>query len=111
MRTSTLPVLLAMLILFQSSPVAPSLAQPFPRQPAILNGCAENSLFAILHTAEGRACLAYLPRASNVPSDFSIFCRGGEWGCCFKTEGMNGCKITGRIPSRRFPRAPAVLDR
>jgi len=113
MRNFALPItLFAMLILFQSSPVAtPSFAQPFPRDPAILNGCSENSVFAILNTAEGRECLKALPRASNEPSDFSLFCRGADWGCCFKASGFNGCKITGRIPSRRPTRAPAVRDR
>jgi hypothetical protein len=113
MRNVALPItLLAMLILIQSSPVAgPSFAQPFPRDPAILNGCSENALFAILQTPEGRECLKALPRASNVPSDFSVFCRGAEWGCCFKSAGFNGCKITGRIPYRRPVRAPAVRDR
>ncbi len=112
MRNLALPIILATLILFQSSPVAtPSFAQPFPRQPAILNGCSENALFALLQTQEGKACLSYLPRASNAPSDFSIFCRGADWGCCFKSQGMNGCKITGRIPSQRLQRPPAVLDR
>lgn len=113
MRNFALPItLLAMLTLFHSSSVAtPSFAQPFPRQPAILNGCSENAVFAILQTAEGRECLKALPRASNVSSDFSLFCRGVDWGCCFKTQGFNGCKITGRIPFQRMPRAPAVRDR
>jgi hypothetical protein len=113
MRNLALPItLLAMLLLIQSTPVAgPSFAQPFPPlQPAILNGCSENALFAILNTAEGRECLKALPRASNEPSDFSVFCRGADWGCCFKSAGFNGCKITGRIPYRRPTRAPAVRD-
>jgi hypothetical protein len=113
MRNFALPItLFAMLILIQSSSVAtPSFAQPFPPlQPKILNGCTENSVFAILQTPEGRECLKALPRASNVSSDFSLFCRGADWGCCFKTQGLNGCKITGRIPYRRPVRAPAVRD-
>jgi hypothetical protein len=112
MRNFALPiVLLAMLVLFQSIPVAgPSLAQPFPpRQPPILNGCSENALFAILHTGEGKYCLdSLLPRASNTPSDYSIFCNGAQWGCCLKQAGFNGCKVTGQIPSRRIPRPPAT---
>lgn len=112
MRNFALPIiLLATLFVFQSTPIAtPSFAQPFPRQPAILNGCSENSVFAILQTAEGRECLRYLPRASNVASDFSLFCRGADWGCCYKVEGLNGCKIRGRIPSQRIPRLPATQN-
>jgi hypothetical protein len=114
MRNFALPItLLATSFLFQSTPVAtPSFAQPFPPlERPILNGCTENAVFAIMNTAEGRECLKALPRASNVPSDLSLFCRGADWGCCFKTEGLNGCKITGRIPFRRVQRPPAVRDR
>lgn len=112
MRNFALPIaLLAMLFLFQSTPIATSFAQPFPPlQRPILNGCSENAVFAILNTAEGRECLKYLPRASNAPSDFSLFCRGADWGCCIKTAGLNGCKITGRIPSQRIPRLPATQN-
>jgi hypothetical protein len=112
MRHLAMPItLLVILLLFQSTPVAtPSLAQPFPRDPAILNGCSENAVFAILQTAEGRECLKYLPRASNVASDFSLYCRGADWGCCYKSTGFNSCKITARIPYRRPTRLPAVRN-
>jgi len=110
MRNLTLPItLLAMLLLIQSAPVAgPSFAQPFPpRQPPILNGCSENALFAILRTGEGKYCLDnLLPRASNTPSEYSIFCSGGQWGCCLKQAGMSGCKVRGQIPYRRLPQPP-----
>jgi hypothetical protein len=112
MRNFALPItLLAMLFLFQSTPVAtPSFAQPFPPlQRPILNGCSENALFAILNTGEGKYCLEnLLPRASNAPSDYSIFCSGAQWGCCLKQAGLTGCKVRGQIPSRRIPRPPAT---
>lgn len=114
MRNLVLPMtVVAVLLLLQSSPVAtPSFAQPFERAPAVLNGCTETALFAILNSDRGQACLTQLlPRASNAPSRYSIFCSGGTWGCCVKTQGMSNCKITGPIPSRRVPRPPAVIDR
>jgi hypothetical protein len=91
---------------------APVMTQPFgppgPRAPAILNGCTENALFAILNSSAGQACLPALPRAANVDSDFSIFCNAGRWGCCLKTHGLpSGCKIEEAIPTKR--RTPPVL--
>jgi len=63
-----------LLLVLTSGPVRP---QPFgplgPRQPAVLNGCTENSIFAVMSSAAGKACLNYLPRFSNVSSEFSLF--------------------------------------
>ena len=114
MRHLAMPItLLVILLLFQSAPVVgPSQAQPFDpfeRQSPILNGCGENSVFAILQTPEGRECLKYLPRASNAPTDYTLYCRGADWGCCIKGTGLGGaCKITGRIPSQLLPRPPVL---
>lgn len=112
MRNVALPVLLALMLAQSSHVAAPSFAQPFgPRPPAILNGCSESALFAILNSDRGRACLeSYLPRASNVPSDFTVACSGARWGCCLKGQGLSACKIEGQIPSQRIPRPPAVIQ-
>jgi hypothetical protein len=92
----------------QSTPVAtPSFAQPFP--PLQSDPERQRTLFAILNTGEGMYCLeTLLPRASNAPSDYSIFCSGAQWGCCLKQAGLTGCKVRGQIPSRRIPRPPAT---
>ncbi|MEQ1866288.1 MAG: hypothetical protein ABL996_16745 [Micropepsaceae bacterium] len=105
-----LPFLIVMsLFLCQSAPVS---TEPFgPPQPPILNGCTENALFAILNSDRGRYCLdALLPKQSNVASDFSVFCSGGKWGCCFKSEGFGSCKVEGVIPFYRRPKPPATRD-
>lgn len=112
MRRFALLTLLVSLALVQSSPVA---TQPFgplgPRGPAILNGCSENALFSILNTAEGGECLRnLLPRASNVASEYSLFCQGGRWGCCVKSVGFNGCKYGGAVPFQRAVRPPVAVD-
>jgi hypothetical protein len=102
---------LALFLVALAGPVAP---QPFgtlqPRQPAVLNGCTENALFAILNSDAGKACLPYLPRASNVGTDMSIFCNSGRWGCCKKGVGFPACKIEEAIPYRRTQKPPVAID-
>jgi len=110
MRSFVLLLSLVLVALVQSSPVA---TQPFgplgPRPPTILNGCSENALFAILNSHRGQYCLeTLLPRAANVASSYSVFCSGGQWGCCEKSAGMNGCKVRGAIPTRTIPPPPAT---
>ncbi len=108
MRNVALLIMLS-LFLAQSEPVS---TQPFgPPQPPILNGCSENALFAILNSDRGRYCLdTMLPRHANVATDYSVFCSGGQWGCCIKSAGFGSCKVTGAIPSARRPRPPATRD-
>lgn len=111
-----LPVLLVLFLAQSSHVAAPSFAQPFgppfgPRAPAILNGCSESALFAILNSDRGRYCLENaLPRFSNVDSRFTIACSGNRWGCCIKGTGLNGCKVEGVIPSRPVQRPPATAN-
>jgi hypothetical protein len=82
-----------------------------PRPPAILNGCTENALFAVLKTGAGAECLRnLLPRASNVASEYSVFCQAGQWGCCVKTIGFNGCKYRGTIPYQRTIPPPVAVQ-
>ena len=100
------------LSLFQSSAVS---TQPFgplePRPPAILNGCNENELFAVLSSPPGKYCLdTLLPHLGNVSSHYSVFCSAGKWGCCLKSAGLGSCKVDGAIPYRRTMRPPAALD-
>jgi hypothetical protein len=97
------------LFVFQSSPVS---TQPFgPRPPVVLNGCTESALFAVLNSDAGKYCLAnLLPRYSNAPSDYSVFCSAGKWGCCIKSAGFGNCKVDGIIPTQRRPKPPAALD-
>ena len=103
MHRLALPIILA-LFLAQSAPVSPA---PFgvlqPSGPVILNGCTENALFAVLNSGAGKECLNYLPRASNVSSRYSVFCKAGRWGCCEKTAGYPNCKIEEAIPYQRPP--------
>jgi hypothetical protein len=112
MRRLALLTLLVSLALLQSSPVATQPFEPLgPRPPAILNGCSENALFAILNSGGGGDCLRrLLPRASNVASEYSVFCQGAQWGCCVKSVGFGACKYTGTIPSRRVVRPPVAVD-
>ena len=111
MRIPSLLVLAIALALVQSQPVA---TQPFgPLSPPILNGCTENQLFAVLNSPRGNDCLRNgLPRNANVPSNFSVFCSAGRWGCCVKTAGYvpGGCKYEGVIPVWRRPPPPATQD-
>jgi hypothetical protein len=112
MRRFAFLILLVSLALVQSSPVA---TQPFgplgPRPPAILNGCSENALFAVLRDGAGAECLRnLLPRASNVASEYSVFCQGAQWGCCLKTAGLAGCKYRGMIPYQRPARPPVAIQ-
>jgi hypothetical protein len=104
MRRFALPLVLS-LFLLQSAPVTPAnytAVGPFePQGPVVLNGCTENALFAILNSQAGQACLQYLPRQSNVPTTFSVFCQRGRWGCCYKQSGYPNCKIEEPIPYRR----------
>jgi len=111
MRRIAILVVLS-LLLIQSSPVS---TQPFgplqPRPPAILNGCNESELFAVLSTDAGKYCLGtLLPKFGNVTSTYSLFCSDGKWGCCIKTAGLASCKVEGAIPYRRTMRPPAALD-
>jgi hypothetical protein len=109
MRRLALPIMLSLLLL-QSAPVATQPFEPLgPRPPAILNGCTENALFAILNSQAGQECLKYLPRASNVATDFSVFCRQARWGCCDKQAGYPNCKIEEAIPYRRPQRPPVAV--
>jgi hypothetical protein len=113
MRHFALPIVFVSLVLLQSSPVATQPFEPLgPRPPAILNGCSENALFAILNSGRGGDCLrTLLPRASNVASEYSVFCQGAQWGCCVKSIGFGACKHTGTIPSQRVVRPPVAVDR
>lgn len=110
MRRLTLPIILS-LVFIQSTPVS---TQPFDpvlrRPPAILHGCTENALFAILNSAAGKECLNYLPRASNVATDLSIFCKAGRWGCCDKAVGYPACKIEEAIPYQRTLKPPVAVQ-
>jgi hypothetical protein len=111
MRRLLLPLFLS-LFLIQSAPVTPA---PFgfpvqPPGPVVLNGCTENALFAILNSQAGQACLQYLPRASNVATRFSLFCRAGRWGCCDKQTGYPNCKIEEAIPYQRTQRPPLAVQ-
>ena len=113
MHRLALPLILA-LFLVQSAPVIPASFGAYgafpsePPGPVVLNGCTENALFAVLNSQAGQACLQYLPRASNVSSSMSVFCRQGRWGCCDKQAGYPNCKIEEAIPYRRRPPPVAV---
>jgi hypothetical protein len=107
MRRIAIPILLS-LFLIQSAPVATQPFGPFPRPPAVLNGCTESALFAILNSQAGQACLQYLPRYANDTPRFSIYCRAGRWGCCIKPQGYPNCKIEEAIPTRPLVRLPAT---
>ncbi len=110
MRRLILPLFLS-LFLFQSAPVTPAAFGPLqPPGPVVLNGCTENALFAILNSQAGQACLPLLPRASNVGTEFSMYCRAGRWGCCFKQSGYPNCKIEGPIPYQRPQRPPLAVQ-
>jgi hypothetical protein len=109
MRRAALVLMLLSFTLLVS-PVMPQPYGPVQRQPAILNGCTENALFAILNSDAGKECLRYLPRASNVSTDMSIYCRSGRWGCCDKTIGYPACKIEDAIPVRRRTPPPVAID-
>lgn len=92
----------------------PVMTQPFgplgPRQPAILNGCTENAIFAVMNSAAGKVCLHLLPQVANVNAEYSLFCKAGRWGCCLKATGFGSCKIEEAIPyQRRAP--PVAIDR
>ena len=110
MRRLVLPLFLS-LFLIQSAPVTPAAFGPLqtPPGPVVLNGCTENALFAILNSQAGQACLQYLPRASNVATDFSLFCRAGRCGCCDKQTGYPNCKIEELIPYQRSQRPPLAV--
>lgn len=108
MRRLLVPLFLS-LFLMQSAPVTPA-SFGLPQQPpgpVVLNGCTENALFAILNSQAGQACLQYLPRASNVGTDFSLYCRAG--GCCDKQTGYPNCKIEELIPYQRSQRPPLAV--
>ena len=102
--------ILALLLVATAGPAMPEGYGPIgPRPPIILNGCTESALFAILNSTPGQRCLQFLPRASNVGTDFSLYCSAGRWGCCLKAAGLSSCKIEGLIPTqRRLP--PGVLS-
>jgi hypothetical protein len=106
MRRLALLIVLA-LVLVQPAPAAFGPLQP--AGPVVLNGCTENALFAILNSQAGRACLPYLPRASNVATGFSVFCQRGRWGCCDKQAGYPNCKIEEAIPYQRPQRPPLSI--
>lgn len=99
-----------LLVMFTAGPVATQPWGPLgPRPKPVLNGCTESALFAVFNSAAGKECLRYLPTYANAPTEFSVFCQGGRWGCCVKSIGFGGCKIEEAIPyQRRVP--PVAVD-